>query len=132
VAGIVILISGGVVLFVSHPTGNDSIAVGQGSVKVSASYFNINVTVAQISHAYVVNLSNWNVSIATRNDGSALGSFRSGQFTLSNGAKAEILTTEDQNLVLVLDGGTHVILGPSDFQAFLSSFDQSVIQASNG
>jgi hypothetical protein len=126
--GVVLLLAGGGVFFVSNPSHHDSIAVGSGSVRVSTSYFTVNVTSGQISQAYVVNFSSWNVSISARTDGSALGSYRSGYFTLSNGAKAEVLTTGDTNLVVVLDSGTYLILGPSDFQPFLSSFSESVVQ----
>ena len=119
VVGVVVLVAGGGVFFVSNPTHQDSIRVGLGSVQVSTSFFNVNVTSNQISRAFVVNFSNWNVSITSRTDGSAFGSFHSGFFSLSNGAKAEVLTTEDTNLVVVLDSGTYLILGPSDFQSFL-------------
>ena len=132
VVGVVLLVSGGGVFFVSNPTHQDSITVGSGSVRVSTSFFNVNVTSSQISRAYVVNFSSWNVSITSRTDGSALGSFRSGFFTLSNGAKAEVLTTGDTNLVVVLDSGTYLVLGPPDFRSFLSSFSQSVTQVSGG
>ena len=131
-AGIVMLIAGAGVFFLSNPSQPNSIAVGRGSVLVSASpYFNLNVSAGQISRAYVVSLSSWNITITSRTDGSALGSFLSGFFTLSNGARAEVLTTEDTNLVVVLDSGTYLILGPSDFQSFLNSFSQSVMQVSN-
>jgi hypothetical protein len=133
VGGIIMIIAGAGVYFVSNPSQQNSIAVGSGSVLVSASpYFNLNVSASQISRAYVANLSSWNVTIASRTDGSALGSFLSGYFTLSNGAKADVLTNEDTNLVLVLDSGTYLILGPTDFQPFLSSFSQSVMQVSSG
>ena len=129
VGGIIMIIAGAGVYFVSNPSQQNSIAVGSGSVLVSASpYFNLNVSAGQISRAYVVSLSSWNITITSRTDGSALGSFLSGFFTLSNGARAEVLTTEDTNLVVVLDSGTYLILGPSDFQSFLNSFSQSVIQ----
>jgi hypothetical protein len=130
VVGVIILVAGGSVFVVSNPAQQDSIRVGSGSVGVSTSFFNVNVTSNQISRAYVVNFSTWNVSITSRTDGSAFGSFLSGFFTLSNGAKAEVLTTEDTNLVVVLDSGTYLILGPSDFQSFLNSFSQSVMQVS--
>ena len=62
VAGIVMLISGAGVFFVSNPSHPNSIATGTGSVLVSASpYFNLNVSASQISKAYVVSLSSWNV-----------------------------------------------------------------------
>jgi uncharacterized membrane protein len=132
-AGIVMLIAGAGVFFVSYPSQQNSVAVGKGSVLVSASpYFNLNVSAGQISRAYVINLSSWNVTITSRTDGSALGSFLSGFFTLSNGAKADVLTTQDTNLVVVLDSGTYLILGPPDFQSFLNSFSQSVMQVSGG
>jgi Bacterial PH domain len=130
VVGVIILVAGGSVFVISNPTQHDSIRVGPGSVGVSTSFFNVNVTSNQISRAYVVNFSTWNVSITSRTDGSAFGSFLSGFFTLSNGAKAEVLTTQDTNLVVVLDSGTYLILGPSDFQSFLNSFNQSVTQVS--
>ncbi|MGD0636918.1 MAG: hypothetical protein ABSA72_02615, partial [Nitrososphaerales archaeon] len=128
VVGVVVLVAGGGVFFVSNPTQQDSIGVGSGSVQVSTSFFHLNVTPSQISRVYVVDLSNWNLSITSRTDGAALGEFRSGFFTLSNGARAEVLTTEDTNLVVVLNSGTYLILGPSDFQSFLNSFSRSVMQ----
>jgi hypothetical protein len=133
VAGIVMLIAGAGVFFLANPSQQNSITVGNGSVLVSASpYFNLNVSASQISKAYVVSLSSWNITITSRTDGSALGSFLSGYFTLSNGARADVLTTEDTDLVLVLNSGTYLILGPTDFQPFLNSFSQSVVQVSGG
>ncbi len=132
VVGVVILVAGVGVFFVSNPSQQDSIKVGTGSIQVSTSFFHVNVTSNQISRVYVVNLSNWNISITSRTDGSAFGSFRSGFFTLSNGAKAEVLTIEDTNLVVVLDNGIYLILGPSDFQSFLNSFSLSVMRVSGG
>lgn len=128
VVGVIFLVAGAGVYFVTSPTQQDSITVNSGFIQVSTSQFDIQVPVAQIAHAYVVNLSDWNVSISSRTDGSAFGSYRSGYFALSNGAKAEVLTTGDANLVLVLNSGTYVILGPSDFQAFTNSFTQNVLR----
>jgi hypothetical protein len=132
VTGVVVLVAGAGVFFVSNPTQQNSIRVGSGSVQVTTSFFNVNVTSNQISRAYVVSLSSWNVSITSRTDGSSFGSFRSGYFMLSDGAKAEVLSSEDTNVVVVLQSGTYLILGPSDFQAFLNSFSQSVAQVSGG
>jgi hypothetical protein len=128
--GLVLLVAGGAVSYLSNPLAQNSVAVGHGSVRVQAPpYFDINITSSQIERAYVVNLTDWNVSITARTGGTALGSFRSGYFKLSNGASAELLTTGQSNLVLVLNSGAYVILGPEDFQAFLVAFDQSVTQA---
>ena len=132
VAGVVILIAGAGVFLVSNPSRKDSVSVGNGSVLVSTAYFNLNVSASQVSKAYVVSLSSWNITIAKRTDGSALGQFRSGHFTLSNGANADILSRNDTNLVLVLNSGTYVILGPQDFQGFLSAFEGSVMQVPSG
>ena len=131
-AGVVMLVAGAGVYFVTNPSHQNSISVGKGSVLVSTSYFNLNVSAGQISKAYVVSLSSWNITIASRTDGSALGSFLSGYFTLSNGEKADVLSRNNTDLVLVLTSGTYVILGPLDFQAFLSTFDQSVMQVATG
>jgi hypothetical protein len=132
VAGIVVIVAGAGVYFVGAPTQPSSITVNPGLVQVEASpFFNVQVPTAQISQAYVVNLTNWNISVSSRSDGSAFGSYLSGYFSLSNGAKAEVLSTGNTNLVLVLKDGTYVILGPSDFQAFLTSFDQNVMPVSS-
>ena len=129
-AGIILLVVGGGVFFISDPLEQNAVAVGNGSLRVTAPpYFDINITSSQIARAYVVNLTDWNVSITARTGGTAFGSFRSGYFHLSNGASAELLTSGQTNLVLVLKSGTYVILGPQDFQAFLSDFDRSVMQA---
>jgi hypothetical protein len=130
--GIILLVTGGFVFYLSNPYQQNSIMVGSGSVQVSAlPYFNLNVSASQIKQAYVVNLSDWNVSISARTSGTALGSFNSGYFTLSNGASADLLSDGNTNLVLVLNSGAYVILGPTDFQTFLSDFNQSVTQASS-
>ena len=126
--GIVLLIAGAGAFFLTSPSHQNSITVSKGSVLVSTAYFNLNVSASQISKAYVVSLSSWNITIASRTDGSALGLFHSGYFTLSSGVKADVLSRNDTNLVLVLTSGTYVILGPQDFQTFLSTFDQSVMQ----
>jgi hypothetical protein len=128
VGGIIIMVSGAGIFFISDPSGQNTVAIGNSSLRVSAPpYFNLNLTSGQIGHAYVVNLNDWNISISSRTDGSALGSYDAGFFTLSNGASADVLTTGQSNLVLVLKSGTYVIVGPSNFQAFLSDFDQSVM-----
>jgi hypothetical protein len=130
--GIILFVTGGFVFYLSDPYQANSITVGGSSVQISAPpYFNLDVTASQIKQAYVVNLSDWNVSISARTSGTALGSFNSGYFTLSNGASADLLSDGNTNLVLVLNSGTYVILGPTDFQTFLSDFNQSVTQASS-
>jgi len=128
--GLILLVAGAVVFYISNPAKQESITVGTGWVQaVAPPYFNINVTASQIERAYVVNLNDWNVSISTRTAGTAFGGFLAGYFKLSNGANAEVLTTGESDLVLVLQSGTYVVLGPADFQAFLTSFDQSVTTA---
>ena len=127
---LVLLVSSGVVFFVSDPFEQNSVSVGNGSVLVSAPpYFSLNVTSTQIASAFVVNLSSWNVSITSRTAGTELGSFRSGYFRLSNGASADLLSTGNTNLVLVLKSGVYVILSPENFQSFLSVFAQNVVNA---
>lgn len=128
--GTILLVAGGFVFYLSNPFEQNSIVVGNDSLQVSAPpYFNLNVSASQIDHAYVVNLASWNVSITTRTSGTAIGSFLSGYFKLSNGASADLLSDGQANLVVVMNSGTYVILGPTDFQTFLAAFNQSVTQA---
>lgn len=130
--GVVLLVTGAGVFFVTSPSHQNSISVGDGSVLVSTSYFDLNVSAVQITKAFVVNLSTWNVTVSARTDGSAFGQFLSGYFALSNGAKADILSAGDTNLVLVLQSGTYVILGPQDFPPFITTFDRSVLPVPGG
>ena len=51
VVGVIILVAGGSVYVVSNPAQQDSIRVGSGSIGVSTSFFNVNVTSNQISRA---------------------------------------------------------------------------------
>lgn len=128
--GVILLLSGGFVFFLSNPFQQNSITVGTGSIRADAPpYFNLNITKGQIASLYVENLTTWNITISARTSGTALGSFDSGFFKLSNGANADVLTTGNTNLVIVLSSGTYVILGPQDFQSFLSDFEQSGLVA---
>ena len=128
-AGIVLLVVGGFVLYFTNPFEQNSMTVGNGWVSATAPpYFDLNITTTQIAHAYVVDLNSWNVSIAARDFGTSFGSFHSGFFTLSNGARADVLSDGEVNLVLILKTGTYVILGPSQFQAFSADFGRRVDQ----
>jgi hypothetical protein len=54
-----------------------------------------------------------------------------GEFQLSNGASADIISGSPTDLVMLTTGGTHVILGPSNFQAFVGDFSSRVAPVAN-
>jgi len=128
---IVLLIVVPLFVFVG-PVARNSVTVSQGEFSASAPpFFSTTVRSDQIKEAFVVNLNTWNVTIAAKTSGTSLGDYNAGYFLLSNGATADVLTDGQTNLIVLTSSGLYFILGPSDFQAFVTDFSSQVVPVSN-
>lgn len=65
----------------------------------------------QVNYAFTENLNSGNLTLSNRNMGSSLGNIKEGLFTLSNGAKADVITNNLTVLVVELTTGTDLVLG---------------------
>lgn len=123
-----IAIAPGAVLLALHPT-NSQIVVGNGYIDVSGRFIGSqNYTTAQIHSAFVGNINTGNLTIARKDSGGGGAGHISneGIFTLSNGARADVITTNATALFIQLNSGTYLVLSPSNTSGFISSFSADV------
>lgn len=123
---LILLVVGAVSFVLLDPLAQSSVTVTSGQLSVNAPFVSVTIHPDQVAQAYVVNLNDWNLSLSNRVVGTALGSYYEGQFTLSNGAAADVLTDSAINLVVKTTSGQYLVLAPDDFQAFLSDFSANV------
>jgi hypothetical protein len=115
-------------VFLVNPFAQSSFSVASDQLSVNAPFISATIHTNQVAHAYVVNLTEWNVSISNKiiGDWNPSNPYIEGTFTLSNGASADIATNSDINLVVQTDTGLYVIMAPADFDAFVSDFNANV------
>jgi len=109
-----------------------SITVSSGQLSVSAPYISDTVKSGQVTQAFVVNMSEWTVTISSKVivDWEANG-YTEGIFVLSNGARANVATDSSIDLVIVASSGQYLILAPDNFQAFVADFSSQVSPVAN-
>ena len=123
----ILAVSGLATLLLSGVGLPASISVDTGGVQLSASpYVSATVSSAEIQYAYVGVLGTGNLTLSLRQFGVSNGGFNAGVFSLSNGRTADVLSSGSQVLVVSLKDGDFLILGPSDFQHFITVFGSEV------
>lgn len=103
--------------------------VGNGYVSVESSSIsgtgNLNVTSSEIASAYIAQIGSGNFTLSKQH-GTNIGSLNIGVFTLGNGATAYVVSDNSTDLIIKLNSGSYVILGPSHTSALALSFSQNV------
>ncbi|MCL2135785.1 MAG: hypothetical protein FWH37_09645 [Candidatus Bathyarchaeota archaeon] len=103
-------------------------------VTVSPGYININplafsgnrtVTSEEIATAFVGQLGSGNFTLH-KQYGVDVGETNMGVFTLGNGAKAYVASTNSTSLIIELTSGEYIIVGNQDTQTIANSFSQNV------
>lgn len=121
-------IAPGGILLALHPTSSQ-IVVGNGHMDVSGRFIGTqNYTSSQIHAAFVGNINTANITISRKVSGGGGEGYTSneGTFTLSNGARADVITTNATALYVLLKSGTYLVLSPSNTAAFISNFSKDV------
>lgn len=132
VVGIAVIILG---VFLSYNISKPAyILVGNGWVSTKISSLtgagNVNVTTSQIDNAYVYDIKGGNITLSIRDDGTSIGEFNTGLFTLSNGAKADVATSNYTAIIMKLSGGKYLILGSNDTLRLASIISSNVYNVS--
>ena len=106
---------------------NSSIIVQKGEITVSGQFIGNNTyTTGEIKSAFEENINSGNITLSNRNIGTSAGSINEGKFTLSNGASAYVVSDNQEDLIVLLDSGLYLVLGPTNLSAFASDFSSNV------
>ncbi len=123
-----VAIGSGVWLFLDF-TAPSAITVGPGYVNVQSPDLsgagNMNITTDQITVAYIGQIGSGNLTLS-KQYGTNYDDFNIGHFTLANGSKAYVVSSNSTDLVVLLKNGEYVILGTSSTDALATSFSQQV------
>ncbi|MCL2360102.1 hypothetical protein [Candidatus Bathycorpusculum sp.] len=137
VIGIVLIIIGSLLYGGAFVSSSSPlvVTVGDGYISVKppnnfiGAYFagNINRTVTseEIADAFVGQIGSGNFTLH-KDGGTNFGDTNIGRYTLGNGARAYIATTNATSLILRLKTGEYLIAGTSNTQALATSFAQNV------
>jgi hypothetical protein len=128
-----VIIGSGVWIY--YETGTPStITVGPGYVSVhSPDLFGAgdrNITKDQIVSAYIGQLGSGNLTLS-KEHGTNEDQYNVGIFTLGNGQKAYVVSSNSTDLVVQLNSGEYVILGTSNTGTLATYFSQSVYAIPN-
>lgn len=123
---VVFMITGSTLYFLNN-SSSSQIIIGKNSVTVSAEFIGNNTySTSQITYAYVENINTGNITLSARDMGSSLGSINEGRYTLSNGAKADVVTNNATVLVVSLSAGTYLVLGCDNTTNMAQDFASNV------
>jgi len=114
------------------------VTIGSGYINVECPDFvplgtlihnsgNINVTSQEVASAFVGQIGSDDFTLH-KQQGTEFGDTNIGIFTLKNGAKAYVATTNSTSLIIELTNGEYIIVGTTDTQALTECFSQNVHQ----
>ncbi len=119
-----------VVWVLSWPATN-TISVTPGEVSLHAwPYINVNIPVTDVKGAYVTQLGGGNFSLGFRTLGTSLGDYNVGLFQDSQGHSCYVISQGPHDLIVELNDGRCLVLGPSNLQALVSQFSADIRQVS--
>jgi len=133
IIGVLLMIIGGFLFVVAVLSSSSSsfVTVGDGYMIVKSGYFsgvnggNKNVTCEEIAAAFVGQVGLGDFKLHKRS-GLNFDDINMGMYTLGNGAKAYLATTNSTCLIVELKSGEYLIVGNQDTQAIANSFSQNV------
>ncbi len=112
-------------------TGNYTFEIGNGQVSMNVPFIgNQTYNSSDMQYAFVDNLQSGNITLATRNSGTSIGSLNEGHFTTNTGATAYVVSDNNTNLVILLKSGTYIILGTNSTNQMASYFSNNVFPVS--
>ncbi|MDR2707729.1 MAG: hypothetical protein LBB87_03150 [Nitrososphaerota archaeon] len=139
--GVLLIFIGGLFYAASHSAQSSVVTIGEGYINVESAQFvrsnmgiasnsgNKNVTYEEIATAFVGQVGSGDFKLH-KNYGTNFGDTNVGIYTLGNGAKAHMATTNSTCLIIQLKNGEYLIVGNEDTQAIATSFSQNVYKLS--
>lgn len=104
------------------------VMIQNGELTVSGGHIGNNTySTGDISYAFVENINSGNISLSSRTIGTSYGNIHEGQFRLSNGANAHVISNNATNLVILLKSGLYIILGSNDTKQLATDFSSNVL-----
>jgi hypothetical protein len=128
-----LLVAGGLAANLLNPSAS-SITVGQGQVSINMQGVgSMSFTAAEMKQAYVQNVGEGVLASMFKQVGTNVGDYNVGTFSLRNGATAYVVSDDASNVVVELNNGAYVVMGPpsDNFTAFVGYFSENVLQVAN-
>jgi hypothetical protein len=137
--GIALIVIGGISYgLVYTSTSASVVTIGSGYIDVESKEFNFtgsllainsnkNATSEEIAAAFVGHIGSGDFKLSKQH-GTNFGETNVGVFTLGNGARAYVATTNSTSLIIELKSGEYLIVGNQNTQALSTSFSQNVHQ----
>jgi hypothetical protein len=128
---VALLMAGAIITFTTGSGGASKIEVGPHFIAINAQFIGSkNYTSSEIMYAYVENINSGNLTLGNRIEGSGLESYSEGIFTLSNGQTAYVIDISAIVLIVHLQNGNALVLGPSNTTALANYFNKNVFPVS--
>ncbi|MDR2203410.1 MAG: hypothetical protein LBE76_03755 [Nitrososphaerota archaeon] len=139
--GIILIVLGGFLYSTMFSTSLPSVVIiGSEYINVECKDFvpfgsilfissNKNITSNEIAGAFIGQLGSGDFTL-NKQHGTNFGETNIGVYTLGNGAKAYIATTNSTSLIVELKTGEYLIVGNQDTQTIAECFSQNVYQLS--
>jgi hypothetical protein len=137
ILGIILIIGGGIMVSaITSAISPSVVTVSNGYINVESNAFTSvgaifcissskNVTSEEITAAFVGQIGSGDFKLH-KQYGLNSGDTNIGLYTLGNGAKAYVATTNSTSLIIELKNGEYLIVGSSDTYALANSFAQNV------
>ena len=126
-----ILLATGVGLNSGGTTGS-AIVIRPGSISVSGKFIgNSTYPASEIKSAFIGNINTGAITLSQRDYGTSLGDINEGVYTLSNGATAHVVSTNQTDLFVALDSGIYLVLGTSNTAVLAGDFAAEVAPVAN-
>lgn len=124
---VVIASVGGLFYSLSANGGSSTIIIGNNYVTISGQFIGNNTYhTSNISSAFVENIHTGNITLKNREMGTNFGSVNEGRYSLSNGARAYVISNNATDLVVHLNSGLYLVLGTSNTTLLAQSFSANV------
>lgn len=113
-----------------------AITIGQGEVSINTQVPGVGAmsfSSADMKEAYVQSMGSGVLASMSKEIGTNMGDYNVGTFVLGNGATAYVVTDAANNVVVALNDGSYLVLGPpsNNFTGFVNLFSEDVMQVSN-
>lgn len=125
----IIIIASGLPIYViqARNSQNAAINVGNGYLEISGPRIGEhNYSSSSISNAFLENIHTGSITLAKRTGGISTGSLNEGNFVLSNGDNAYVISDNTTVLVVEPNSGPVLVLGTSNTLALATAFNTDV------
>lgn len=124
-----LLVGGGLAATFLNPSA-PTIAVGPGQVSISAQVIGtMSFQATDMKQACTQTVGSGLLASMFKQSGTNYGNYNVGTYSLDNGATAYVVSDNPSNVVVELDSGLYLVLGPpsSNFTGFVSYFSENVL-----